>query len=1037
MRKLTILFFLLFVAMAGQPEVFAQQVPGNHFQEMKWRNIGPYRGGRSVAVTGVASKPLTFFVGYTGGGLWRTTDGGHSYKNISDGYFNTSSVGAIEVAPSDPNVVYVGMGEAAVRGVMTIHGDGVYKSTDGGDSWEHMGLDRTRHISAVRIHPQNPDVVYVAAQGSPYGATKERGIYRTMDGGKTWDLVLHVDENTGASSLSMDMTNPRVLYAAFWEHRRYPWKADSGGPNSGIYKSTDGGDTWQKLENGLPSFMGKIGVTVSPANPKRVWAIVEAEDGGLFRSDDAGKSWRNLNKERILRTRSWYYMHIFADPADENKVYVLNAPFMKSIDGGNTFTQVPTPHGDNHDLWINPQHPEIWINGNDGGGNISYDAGVSWSTQQNQPTAQFYRVNVDNQFPYRVYGGQQDNSTVSIPSAANGAGIQWGAFYPVGGCESAFVAFDPDNPQYIYAGCYQGIISEWDAATQTTRDIMAYPFLGLGSKPLDQKYRFNWNAPIITSKFDRSVIYHAGNLVLRSRDRGQSWEEVSPDLTRNDPQYLDYGGGPITREGAGGEIYQTIIYLQESPHSPDVLWAGTDDGLVHVTTDGGANWKNVTPPNISKTSLINAIEVSPHDPNTVYLAVNDYKTNDFTPHVFKTTNGGANWKRIVNGIKDEHFTRVVREDPVRKDLLYLGTESGFYVSFNGGENWNHMNLNLPVVPVTDLIVHNNDLIASTAGRAFWILDDLSPLHQYGNEVANADLHLYKPREAIRTPFGYNPNAGSRQLGVNPPNGVQAFFHVKELEEGENLNVTITNSKGKEIRNFSTDGKGTDKIAVKPGMNKILWDLSVPPVEGPEGLLAGFGRAGYRVAPGIYTLTLKHGDKTLSQTVEVKADPRETATQAQYEEEEALMEMLQSNLEQIYARVNDLRIIRDQVNLLIRKMEDDETKEELMEASEAMLADIENLELLLVQPKQETFQDVINFENKLDNQFIHLINTINGGAAPVTEGQKERLGDIEKDWNTVKAQINSFIETDLKSYNDRLSAAGMQSVGPSSKPTGQR
>jgi photosystem II stability/assembly factor-like uncharacterized protein len=920
---------------------------------------------------------------------------------------------------------------------MTIHGDGVYKSTDGGDTWKHIGLERTRQISAVRIHPQNPDVVYVAAQGSPYGANKERGIYRTTDGGKNWELVLHIDENTGASSLSMDMANPRVLYAAFWEHRRYPWIADSGGPNSAIYKSTDGGDTWTKLENGLPKFMGKIGVAVSPANPKRVWAIIEAEDGGLFRSDDGGKSWRNINKERVLRTRSWYYMHIFADPADENRVYVLNAPFMKSIDGGATFVAVPTPHGDNHDLWINPQQPDIWINGNDGGGNISYDGGISWSTQQNQPTAQFYRVNVDNQFPYRVYGGQQDNSSVSVASAANGAGIPWGGFYPVGGCESAFVAFDPDNPQYIYAGCYQGIISEWNADTHTSRDIMAYPFLGLGSKPLDQKYRFNWNAPIITSKFDHSVIYHAGNQVLRSRDRGNSWEEASPDLTRNDPQYLGYGGGPITREGAGGEIYQTIFYLIESPHSPDVLWAGTDDGLVHMTTDGGKSWNNVTPANITKTSLINAIEVSPHDPNTVYLAVNDYKTNDFTPHVFKTTDAGKSWKRIVRGIKDEHFTRVVREDPKRKDLLYLGTESGFYVSFNGGEQWHHMNLNLPVVPVTDLIVHNNDLIASTAGRAFWILDDLTPLHQYGQEVANADMHLYKPREAHRTPFGYNPNAGDRALGVNPPNGVQAFFHMKEAKTDAPVSVTISNSKGQEIRKFATDGKGTDRLNVKKGMNKVLWDLSVPPVEGPEGLLAGFGRAGYRVAPGIYTVTLTHGDKKLSHTVEVKADPREKATQAQYEEEETLMEMMQENLKQVYARVNDLRMIRDQVNLLIRRMDDDENKEELVKASQAMLKDIEDLELLLVQPKQETFQDVINFENKLDNQFIHLINTINSGTAPVTSGQKERMSDIEKEWTEVKTKLNTFIETDLKAYNDRLSAAGMQNVGPASKATGQR
>jgi photosystem II stability/assembly factor-like uncharacterized protein len=1016
----------------------AQTFDASQFQEMKWRNIGPFRGGRSVAITGIPTKPLTFFVGYTGGGLWKTDDGGLSYQNISDGSFTSSSVGAIAVADSDPNVIYVGMGEAAIRGVMTIHGDGVYKSTDGGDTWKHMGLEKTRQISRVRIHPNNSDLVYVAAQGSPYGANKERGIYRSKDGGKTWELVLYVDENTGASDLSMDVTNPRILYAAFWEHRRYPWIAESGGKNSAIYKSMDGGDTWVKLTNGLPSFMGKIGVAVSPANPKRVWAIVEAEDGGLFRSDDGGKSWSNINKERVLRARSWYYMHIYADPVDENRVYVLNAPFMKSIDGGRTFTNVPTPHGDNHDLWINPLQPTIWANANDGGGNISFDAGRTWSSQQNQPTAQIYRVNVDHKFPYTVYGGQQDNSTIAIPSAANGAGIPWGAFYPVGGCESAFVAFNPENPQFIYAGCYQGIISEWDASTQNTRDIMAYPFLGLGSQPLDQKYRFNWNAPIVVSKFNPNVVYHAGNQVLKTTNRGKTWEEVSPDLTRNDPKYLGYGGGPITREGAGGEIYQTIYYLLESPHSPDVLWAGTDDGLVHVTTDGGKTWKNVTPQGITKTSLINSIEVSLHDANTVYMAVTDYKTNDFTPYVYKTTNGGQSWQKITNGIKAEHWARVVREDPARKDLLYLGTESGFYISFNGGQKWEHLNNNLPLVPVTDLIVYNNDLIAATAGRAFWILDDLTPFHQYSEAVSRADVHLYKPRTAIMTPFGYNPRAGERALGVNPPSGVSAFYTLKQAPaEDKELKIEIISASGKVVRTFSTKGKGPDKINARKGMNRLLWNFDIPPVEGPEGLLAGFGRGGYRVAPGIYTIKLSYGDIVQNQTVEVKPDPRVNLSQAEYQEQEALAEQLQESLKQLYARVNDLRDIRTQVQMMVRRVQDDPQMAAVVEMSRKLVEDINELELILVQPKQETFQDVINFENKLDNHFIHLINTIGGGEPPVTDGQKNRLQDIQKEWEVAKQKINTFIDNDLKAYNDKLSASGLQNIGPKNPNTGQR
>ncbi len=1009
------------------------------YEEMSYRNIGPFRGGRSVAITGIPSKPLTFFVGYTGGGLWRTEDAGISYHNVSDGHFTSSSVGAIAVAPSDPNVVYIGMGEAPVRGVMTVHGDGVYKSTDGGDTWKHMGLDRTRQISSVQVHPSDHNIVYVGAQGSPYGANDERGVYRSMDGGETWELVLHLDENTGVSDLSIDVTNPRVLYAAFWEHRRYPWIVDSGGENSSIYKSVDGGDTWEKLTNGLPKFMGKIGVAVSPANNKRVWAIVEAEDGGLFRSDDAGKTWTNINKERILRTRSWYYMHIFADPVDENKVYVLNAPFMKSIDGGKTFERVVTPHGDNHDLWINPEHPEIWANANDGGGNISLDGGKTWSTQQNQPTAQIYRVNVDHLFPYTVYGGQQDNSTIAIPSAHNGAGIPWGAFYSVGGCESAFVAFNPKNPQFVYAGCYQGIINEWNRTTATAKDIMAYPFLGLGSKPLDQKYRFNWNAPIIVSQFNPDVIYHAGNVVLKSTDRGLTWAEVSPDLTRNDPQYLDYGGGPITREGAGGEIYQTIIHLIESPHSADVLWAGTDDGQVHVTTDGGQNWKNVSPPNLTKTMLINAVEVSPHDPNTAYIAVNDYKVNDFTPHVFKTTNNGQTWKRIVNGIKDEHFTRVVREDPKRKDLLYLGTESGMYISFNGGDLWQPFQNNLPVTPITDMLVYDDDLVVATAGRAFWILDNLTPLHQLSSEVANADMHLFKPNDALRTPFNKNKEATENGLGENPYHGVMAYYTLKDGHDGETpLKVEFQDASGKTLRTFAHDSKlPTDKIKGKEGLNMVYWDLTTPPVEGPEGLVAGFGRGGYRIAPGTYTVKLTHGDKVLTQTVEVKPDPRETATQEQYLEEQRILEALNENLVQIYARVNDLRDIRTQVQSIIKRIGDDPEYEAILEASNTMVSDIDEMEWLMIQPKQETFQDVINYENKLDNHFIHLTNLINNAAAPVTTGQKERLGDLEQEWNQVKSQIRTFIETDLKNYNDRLSASGLQNVGPQVQRTGQR
>ncbi|MEL6849593.1 MAG: glycosyl hydrolase, partial [Bacteroidota bacterium] len=678
--------------------------PESAYQALSWRNIGPFRGGRVTTVAGVRQDVNTYYMGSTGGGVWKTVDAGASWKNISDGFFKTGSVGAIAVSAADPNVLYVGMGEAAVRGVMTSHGDGVYKSTDAGQTWTHVGLEKVRQISAVHIHPRNPDLVWVAAQGSPYQPTEDRGIYRSENGGGSWEKVLFVDENSGASALSLDPSNPRNLYAAFWDHQRLPWKVVSGGPGSGIYRSQDGGDSWEKVQKGLPDLMGKIGVAVSPANPQRVYAIVEAKKGGLYRSDDGGASWRLINGDRVLHARSWYYMHVFADPQNPDKVVVLNAPFLQSMDGGRSFRPVRTPHGDNHALWIHPDQPQVMINGNDGGANISFNGGQTWSTQSNQPTAQFYRVNADNRTPYHVYGGQQDNSSVGIPSRAPGGGISDDLMYSVGGCESAYTAFDPDNPEVVYAGCYQGIIEAYNTRTKMGRDIMAYPYLGLGSHPAAVKYRFNWNAPILVSQHDPSVLYHAGNLLLKSTDQGNSWEEISPDLTRNDSLNLGWGGGPITNEGAGGEVYHTLMYIAESPHDAQVIWAGADDGLVHLTRNGGQDWTNVTPPALPK-GMVNSIEVSPHDPGTAYLAFTGYKFNNFTPYIYKTTNYGQSWQILIKGIAPEAHVRVVREDPKRKDLLYAGTETGLYLSFDGGNSWQSFQLNLPVVPITDLKVH--------------------------------------------------------------------------------------------------------------------------------------------------------------------------------------------------------------------------------------------------------------------------------------------------------------------------------------------
>ena len=649
------------------------------FQVGEWRNIGPFRGGRSTASTGITGNDQIYYMGTTGGGLWKTEDAGISWKNISDGYFETGSVGAVAVSESDNNIVLVGMGESPVRGVMTSSGDGVYKSVDGGDTWVHLGLENTKHISQVRIHPSDPDIIYVSAQGSPYGDTKERGIYRTFDGGKNWENILFIDPSSGAVDLAMDYTNPRVLYASFWDHQRLPWYVRSGGKGSGIWKSNDGGDTWKKLSDGLPkSVMGKIGVAVSRANPKVVYAIIESDEGGLYKSNNGGESWKLINEERVLRARSWYYMHIYADPSDENVVYVLNAPMMKSIDGGKTFTNIRVPHGDNHYLWINPNNSNILINSNDGGANISFNAGKSWSTQKNQPTSQFYRVNVDNRFPYWVYGGQQDNSSIAIKSSTFSNGISWKDWIAgVGGCETAYVAFDKNNPVLMYAGCYQGIITEYSLNLDYTKDIMAYPSMGLGEPSDEQKYRFNWNAPILVSEHDPNVIYHAANKLLKTSDRGITWEEISPDLTKNKKENLGPGGGPITNEGAGGEVYHTIYYVTESPHDKNIIYTGADDGLVHITRDGGKSWSNITPE--LEEGMINSIEVSPHDPATVYIAFNRYKFDDFNPYILKSKDYGETWKVYGSDIEKNSFVRVVREDKNKKDLLYAGTERGIYV----------------------------------------------------------------------------------------------------------------------------------------------------------------------------------------------------------------------------------------------------------------------------------------------------------------------------------------------------------------------
>lgn len=996
------------------------------FHQLKFRNIGPFRGGRSVASTGVVGQPHTYYMGSTGGGVWKTTDDGLTWNNISDGFFKTGTVGAIAVSESDPNVVVVGMGEHAARGVMTSMGDGVYKSTDTGKIWTHIGLDRTRHISDVIIHPTNSDIIYVTAQGAQYTPSEDRGVYRSTDGGKTWEKILFVNSITGPSSLSMDMNNPRILYAAMWQHQRFPWTMVSGGENSGLYKTVDGGDTWEKMEEGLPKEFGKAGISVSRANSERVYAVVEAEDkkGGVYRSDDAGKTWKQINTDRINITRSWYYMEIFADPQNEDVVYVLNAPVMKSIDGGKSFSNIPVPHGDNHHLWIDPNDNQRLINSNDGGANISHNGGKSWSTQENQPTAQFYRVITDHQVPYHVYGGQQDNSAIGIASRTNDAGIDWKDWYSVAGGESAFIAFDPDQPDVVYGGVYQGLIAKWDRITKEEKLIMQYPELGLSIAPIDAKYRHNWNAPIITSSHNRSTIYHAGNVVFKSTDEGQSWTEISPDLTRNEKDKQGPGGGPYTNEAAGGENYNTIAALVESQHEQGILYAGTDDGLLHITKNNGQSWANITPKSVPD-GIVNSIDISEHDPATVYVVMMRYKSMDLNPYIYKSNDYGQSWTKIVNGINDQHtFARVVRADKKQKGLLYAGTETGFYISTDDGANWQNLQLGLPVVPINDLIIHDNDLVAATAGRGFWILDDLGALQNLTS--SKKSVQIFNPKDTYRL-FGGSIDKFTPGLGQNPKQGVTFDYYLEKetdsiklkLEVLENGKVirSYTNQKPKGFKSWPGGPSKPEILPDKKGYNRFTWDFERDPIPAIDGVFVFGGHNGSRVAPGTYTLKLSLDDESSETEVTILPNPNIKAIDQDFAEQQTMLITIESTLTEMHESVNKMRSAKSQLEHYAKLLKDNKAADSLLKIGKELTKRITTWEENLIQPKQKTFQDVINFNNKLNAQLLFLKSSLDAADPKVTEGSKLRLQDLLKDWKVYQDERDAIIDAEMKAYND--------------------
>jgi len=1002
---------------------------------LEWREIGPWRGGRTSGVAGHPDDP-EFYVQATVGGVFITRDAGETWTAVEDEAFGTASAGAVDIAPSDPNVIVVGMGESPVRGVATSHGDGVYRSTDGGRSWTHLGLEDSRHISSVKIHPDNPDVFWVAVQGAAYGATEQRGVYMTTDGGATFERVLYVNDTTGAIDLKYDAANPRILYAAMWDWQRTPWAVRSGGPGSGIHRSMDGGKTWDKIGgDDLPDLMGKIGVAPSPAQPGRVWAVVEAkEKGGVWRSDDYGKSWTHMNGDRRIQARSWYYMHIFADPQDAETVYVQNAPFMKSVDGGKTFTRIArTIHGDHHDLWINPNNPEIMIGGNDGGAAVSFNGGETWSTQHNQPTIQFYRVNVDNRFPYWIYGGQQDNNTVAIPSMGLDGAIGRDDYQRVGGCESGHVAFDRDNPRYIYAGCYLGQIEEFDWKTETTRDVRVYPEMAFGVSPKDRKYRFNWNAPIVVSQHDPSVIYHAGNVVLKSTNRGHSWTEISPDLTRNEADKQGPGGFPITNEVT--ENYNTIMYLAESPHDGAVLYAGSDDGLVHVTRDGGESWSDITPRRAGE-GMVNAIAVSPHGPATAYVAFTKYKYNDHSPIIYRTNDYGDSWDRIEGDIPDGHWVRVVREDPERPGLLFAGTEMGPYVSFNGGENWHPVKAgDLPVVPITDLRIHRGDLVVSTQGRGFWVLDDMTPLRELSETVADAEAHLYAPRAAHIINLEGGSWAGR---GKNPPAGAIVHYSLAgapDLKE-TTLTLEVLNGDGNVIRRLESDAKKGAKgggsasgyaLPAQAGLNRAIWDFKHDPLEQKLGgfVIAAGGDGlvdGHTAGPGDYTLRLTLGERVAEQPLTVAFDPRLDYDPAHMAEQQRLVADTGGMLAELQQSVLALRKVREQAKLQ-KDLAKEAGNDALAEAAQAVIDAVGDWMDGVISTEREFFQDVLNWPDRLFTDLQFLYGNLDGAMPRATQGMKDRHADLKGRFDDAMAARDSLLAGAVADYNAAHAEAG--------------
>ncbi|MBD0364699.1 MAG: glycosyl hydrolase [Flavisolibacter sp.] len=993
--------------------------------------VGPFRGGRSAAVSGSYRNKNTFYFGATGGGVWKTTDGGSNWKNISDKYFG-GSIGAVAVALSDEDIIYVGEGENTLRGNVSEGLNGIWRSDDAGRSWRNVGLKDGRHIIRLIIHPKNPDIVWAAVLGHTFGPNENRGVYKTTNGGKNWKRVLYVNNLTGASDLVMESGNPSVLYAGTWRVLRTPYSMESGGEGSGLWKSTDGGETWTNLtaKKGLPrGVWGIVGVAVAASNPEKVYALIEHAEGGLFVSANAGESWTLTSSDNNIRQRAWYYTKVFVDPNNENVVYAPNVAFMRSRDGGKTFQAVRTPHGDHHDLWIDPENSNRMIVADDGGAQISFDGGENWSTMNNQPTAQIYRVSTDSSFPYRILGAQQDNSTIRIKSRTSGNAITENDWEPTAGSESGYVVADPLNPDIVYGG----YIARLDHKTGENRAVSPWPDNPMGSGADVLKYRFQWNFPIFFSPHNPKRLYTAGNVLFATENEGQSWEQISPDLTTNDKSRQVASGGPITKDNTSVEYYSTIFTATESPYEKDLLWTGSDDGLIYVSRDGGKNWQNVTPKGAPKWMMWNSVDADPFKKGAAYFVGTRYKMDDYTPYIYKTDDYGKTWRLITTGIPKMHFARVVRTDKRRQGLLYAGTEYGMYISFDDGRNWRPFQQNLPMVPITDLTIKENDLIVATQGRAFWMLDDLSVLQQMNATITSKPFHVFSPEPAYRMQ-GSNASFGGtpRNAGTNALLGAVFYYYVKNADDSAKAAVTIFDKDHKEVRIFSTDAKELNKkIEVSKGLNQFVWNLRYPESEQFEGMILWNGVPGGIVAPpGNYFARIKVAKDSAEVPFTVKANPSYKLSQAEYVQQFAFLKTVQDKFNEVQKAIKDIRLLRSQINDFVSKQGKDIPKD-VKQAADSIVKRLTAVEETLYQTKAKSGQDVLNYPIRLNDKLSGLFDVVNSGNFAPSRQAQEVYKDLSTKADEQLDRFKAIKEKDIPAFNLLIREKALPVIGVTS------